>query len=91
MALLKAGAEADKKDTDGHTALDLAPDKEARPPRITPIGSDIHVLAAGLTGSRSRSTLSGWRRLRVLSYDEVEVTLASPPEHRTARIGNRIS
>lgn len=30
VALLKAGAEADKQDTEGHTALDLAPDKEVR-------------------------------------------------------------
>ncbi|KAK1954673.1 hypothetical protein LY78DRAFT_664175 [Colletotrichum sublineola] len=28
MALLKAGAEADKKDNDGYLALDLAPDQE---------------------------------------------------------------
>ncbi|KAK2011248.1 ankyrin [Colletotrichum eremochloae] len=30
MALLKAGAEADKKDNDGYLALDLAPDQEVR-------------------------------------------------------------
>lgn len=30
VALLKAGAETDKKDTDGYLALDLAPDKEVR-------------------------------------------------------------
>ncbi|CAK7232883.1 putative ankyrin-repeat protein [Sporothrix bragantina] len=30
VALLKAGAETDKKDQDGHLALDLAPDKEVR-------------------------------------------------------------
>lgn len=52
MALLKAGAEADKKDADGHTALDLAPDKEVRPPRITSIGWDIHVLAARRTNRK---------------------------------------
>lgn len=28
VALLQAGAETDKKDQDGHLALDLAPDKE---------------------------------------------------------------
>lgn len=28
VALLKAGIEADKRDTEGHVALDLAPDKE---------------------------------------------------------------
>lgn len=28
VALLKAGAETDKKDVDGHLAVDLAPDKE---------------------------------------------------------------
>ncbi|GKT63712.1 ankyrin repeat-containing protein [Colletotrichum tofieldiae] len=28
MALLKAGAEPDKRDNDGYLALDLAPDKE---------------------------------------------------------------
>lgn len=30
MALLKAGAETDKRDSDGYLALDLAPDKEVR-------------------------------------------------------------
>ena len=30
VALLKAGAEIDKKDVDGNLALDLAPDKEVR-------------------------------------------------------------
>ncbi|KAI5920766.1 ankyrin repeat-containing domain protein [Camillea tinctor] len=30
IALLKAGAETDKRDFDGHMALDLAPDKEVR-------------------------------------------------------------
>jgi 26S proteasome non-ATPase regulatory subunit 10 len=30
VALLKAGAETDKKDVDGFLALDLAPDKEVR-------------------------------------------------------------
>jgi 26S proteasome non-ATPase regulatory subunit 10 len=30
VALLKAGAETDKRDLDGHLALDLAPDKEVR-------------------------------------------------------------
>jgi len=28
VALLKAGAEADKKDNEGHTALELAPDAQ---------------------------------------------------------------
>jgi hypothetical protein len=28
VALIKAGAEIDKKDSDGYLALDLAPDKE---------------------------------------------------------------
>lgn len=28
VALLKAGAETDKKDVDGYLALDLAPDKQ---------------------------------------------------------------
>ena len=28
MALLKAGAETDKKDVDGHLAIDLAPDSK---------------------------------------------------------------
>lgn len=32
VALLKAGAEADKRDADGQLALDLAPDKEVRLP-----------------------------------------------------------
>lgn len=31
VTLLKAGAETDKKDVNGHSALDLAPDKEASP------------------------------------------------------------
>ena len=31
MALLKAGADTDKKDSDGFLALDLAPDKEVSP------------------------------------------------------------
>lgn len=30
VALLKAGAEVDKRDSDGYLALDLAPDKEIR-------------------------------------------------------------
>jgi 26S proteasome non-ATPase regulatory subunit 10 len=30
VALLKAGAETDKRDTDGFLAIDLAPDKEVR-------------------------------------------------------------
>ncbi|KAI0548625.1 hypothetical protein F4679DRAFT_316560 [Xylaria curta] len=30
IALLKAGAETDKRDSDGYLALDLAPDKEVR-------------------------------------------------------------
>lgn len=30
VALLKAGAETDKRDLDGNLALDLAPDKEVR-------------------------------------------------------------
>ncbi|KAI0110013.1 hypothetical protein F4814DRAFT_386449 [Daldinia grandis] len=30
VALLKAGAEFDKRDSDGYLALDLAPDKEVR-------------------------------------------------------------
>ncbi|KAI0141294.1 ankyrin repeat-containing domain protein [Pestalotiopsis sp. NC0098] len=30
VALIKAGAETDKRDADGHLALDLAPDKEVR-------------------------------------------------------------
>ena len=30
MALLKAGAETDKKDVDGHLAIDLAPDSKVR-------------------------------------------------------------
>ena len=29
LVLLRAGAESDKKDIDGHLALDLAPDKKA--------------------------------------------------------------
>lgn len=32
IALLKAGAETDKRDTDGYLALDLAPSKEVRNP-----------------------------------------------------------
>lgn len=91
MALLKAGAEADKKDTDGHTALDLAPDKEVGSRRIPSAGIVTACVIGGLTRSRSRSILSGWRRLRVLSYDEVEVTPATTPPHGKARIGNRIS
>lgn len=31
ITLLKAGAAADKKDSEGHLALDLAPDKEVIP------------------------------------------------------------
>jgi 26S proteasome non-ATPase regulatory subunit 10 len=31
VALIKAGAETDKKDADGFLALDLAPDKEVSP------------------------------------------------------------
>lgn len=31
VALLKAGADFDKKDSNGQLALDLAPDKEVRP------------------------------------------------------------
>lgn len=31
MALLRAGAETDKKDIDGHLALDLAPDSSVNP------------------------------------------------------------
>jgi 26S proteasome non-ATPase regulatory subunit 10 len=34
IALLKAGAETDKKDVDGFLALDLAPDKQVRFPII---------------------------------------------------------
>ncbi|RWA03423.1 hypothetical protein EKO27_g11682, partial [Xylaria grammica] len=30
IALLKAGAETDKRDADGYLALELAPDKEVR-------------------------------------------------------------
>jgi len=34
VALLKAGAETDKRDVDGYLALDLAPDKEVRAPSL---------------------------------------------------------
>jgi 26S proteasome non-ATPase regulatory subunit 10 len=30
LLLLKAGAETDKKDVDGHLAIELAPDKKVR-------------------------------------------------------------
>lgn len=41
VALLKAGAETDKRDSDGFLALDLAPDKEVSPV----IGMPVNTLA----------------------------------------------
>lgn len=39
VALLKAGAECDKRDNDGYLALDLAPDKEvSEDSSLHPIG-----------------------------------------------------
>lgn len=34
LVLLKAGAESDKRDADGHLAIDLAPDKKVGPSLI---------------------------------------------------------
>lgn len=51
VALLKAGAETDKKDADGFLALDLAPDKEVSDTSVsmdfaydvlTALGAQIH-------------------------------------------------
>jgi 26S proteasome non-ATPase regulatory subunit 10 len=40
VALLKAGAEVDKRDADGQLALDLAPDKEVCLPTLLEYKSD---------------------------------------------------
>lgn len=37
IALLRAGAQTDKRDSDGYLALDLAPDKAVRTPFRSPI------------------------------------------------------
>lgn len=67
VALLKAGAETDKKDTDGCLALDLAPDKDVCSlcPRLCPPGSGL----IAYWHDRSGNISSGKRKGRESSFD----------------------
>ena len=61
MALLKEGAETDKKDADGYLALDLAPDKEVS------IVDTRELSHADSDHARSDDTLSAMQKQRVYS------------------------
>lgn len=78
MALLKAGAETDKKDADGFLALDLAPDKEVsracfsrilnpRPSfRLTEINAYVRVCERiGSEVHRANGRAGGYRAVRL--------------------------
>ena len=63
VALLKAGAETDKKDVDGHLAMELAPDAQV-PPLSHPYNT---VLTFVASGQKVHSPISGAGRHRFIA------------------------
>lgn len=68
VALLKAGAETDKKDNDGMLAFELAPDKGVSSRSFFRTFRDMRTVAYGLT--RSASILRGLLRWKASTYSQ---------------------
>ena len=89
VALLKAGAETDKKDSDGFLALELAPDAQvtsfypvsSRENTDWPQGAEIHIAECRTGGYRiianQNTMLDSTYRIIMLSITHLIVTLAS--------------
>jgi len=70
VALLKAGAETDKKDIDGRLAMELAPDAQvSSSPPPTYLSFRFHPQKSYLTYTRSASTSFEQQKTRAENYN----------------------